>query len=80
MRRCWAGLWPAVSLSLGAIGAIAVSVINSAAKKKARTGRAFLMHVFLAVATHQRSKAKLMIPTPSKPLQTAADFGGGHVA
>jgi hypothetical protein len=57
-----------------------VSAINSEAKKKARTGRAFLMHVFLAVATHQRSKAKLMIPTPSKPLQTAADSGGGHVA
>ena len=75
MRRCWAGLEPAVSR-----GAIAVSAINSAAtKKKARTGRAFLMHVFLAVATHQRSKAKLMIPTPSKPLQTAADSGGGHV-
>jgi hypothetical protein len=57
-----------------------VSAINSEAKKKARTGRAFLMHVFLAVATHQRSKAGQMIPTSFKTLQTAATSGGGHVA
>lgn len=58
-----------------------MSAIDSGAtKKKARTGRAFLVCGILAEDTQQGAEAVLMIPRTSQSVRASAAFqGGGHV-